>query len=65
MLESIYIQHVVGWCPVDGAPVLDNGQTDNPDEWQHSVAHLPFSERGKYYVLPESRRSDGAEKLRR
>jgi hypothetical protein len=64
--ERVYIQHVVGWCPVDGWPVLDNGLTDDPDGWQHSVAHLPFEQRFGYNnnVLPESQRGNDAERLR-
>jgi hypothetical protein len=33
---SIYISHKVGWCPLCGAPILDNGRTDDPEEWQHA-----------------------------
>ena len=48
MSTDIYLQHVVGWCPVDGMEILDNGRDDDPDHWQHAVAHLPFNERSKY-----------------
>ena len=34
---DIYIQHVVGWCPVCFAPILDNGRDNNADQWEHAM----------------------------
>ncbi|HEV2175203.1 MAG TPA: hypothetical protein VGR71_16640 [Nitrospira sp.] len=48
MAEPIFIQHVVGRCPVDGMEILDSGYDDDPEHWQHAVAHLPISDRSKY-----------------
>lgn len=46
MKQDIYLQHIVGRCPIDGMPILDNGQDDEVQHWQHSIAHLPFEQRG-------------------
>jgi hypothetical protein len=38
MAEDVYISHEVGWCPVCGAPVFDNGQSDDPALREHDWA---------------------------
>lgn len=45
IMQDIYIRHVVGRCPIDGMEILDNGQDDDPQHWEHCVAHLPFDQR--------------------
>jgi hypothetical protein len=32
---DIYISHVVGRCPICGAPIIDNGYSDDIEEWDH------------------------------
>ena len=34
--HSIYIRHRVGRCPICGSPILDNGQVDDPELWEHA-----------------------------
>lgn len=35
----IYINSHVGWCAYCGAPILDNGFSDDPEFWEHSWAY--------------------------
>lgn len=42
MTTDIFIQHVVGRCPVCGCPMLDCGYSDDPQLWEHSLPCKAF-----------------------
>ena len=38
MSVPVFISHVIGRCPVCGAPLTDSGFDDDPGKWEHDWA---------------------------